>query len=76
MLRTDIPQISGEGATTMQLGQIASVWMMYDQQERLEAAIRPAHVATRPSLAQRFGGRLRRIAYRAQLGPVAGPSAA
>jgi hypothetical protein len=52
------------------------VWMMYDQQERLEAAIRPAHVATRPSLAQRFAGQLRRIAYRAQLGPVAGPSAA
>ena len=51
----------------MQLGQIASVWMMYDQQERLEAAIRPAHVATGPSFAQRFGGKLR---------PVAGPAAA
>ena len=60
----------------MQLGQIASVWMMYDQQQRLEAAIRPAYVSTRPSLAQRFGGQLRRIAYRAQLGPVAGPAAA
>ena len=60
----------------MQLGQIASVWMMYDQQERLEAAIRPAYVATRPSLVQRFGGKLRRIAYRGQLGPVAGPAPA
>jgi hypothetical protein len=61
----------------MQLGQIASVWMMYDQQQRLEAATRHAHdVAPRPSFAQRFGGQLRRIAYRAQLGPASGPAAA
>ena len=39
----------------MQLGQIASVWMMYDQEERLEAATRHAHdVAPRPSIAQRY----------------------
>ena len=45
-------------------------------EERLEAATRHAHdVAPRPSIAQRFGGTLRRIAYRAQLGPVAGPAA-
>jgi hypothetical protein len=61
----------------MQLGQIASVWMMYDQQQRLEAPTRHAHdAATGPSFAQRFGGHLRRIAYRGQLGPVAGPAGA
>ena len=59
----------------MQLGQIASVLMMDDQQERLDAATRHAHVATRPSLVRRFGGHLRRIAYRGQLGPVAGSAA-
>ena len=68
--------MSGEGSHTMQLAQIASVWMMYDQQQRLEPAPRHASdVAPRPSFAQRFGGQLRRIAYRAQLGPVAGPAA-
>jgi hypothetical protein len=61
----------------MQLGQIASVWMMYDQQQRLEAPTRVVgDVAPRPSLARRLGGQLRRIAYRGQLGPVAGPAAA
>jgi hypothetical protein len=60
----------------MQLGQIASVWMMYDHEERPETAARHANdVAPRPSFAQRFSGKLRRIAYRAQLGPVAGPAA-
>ena len=60
----------------MQLGQIASVSMMYDQQ-RLDPTTRHLHdVAPRPSFTKRFGGQIRRIAYRAQLGPVAGPAAA
>jgi hypothetical protein len=59
----------------MQLGQIASVLMMYDQQERLDDATRHAQLATRPSLVRRFGGQLRRIAYRGQLGPAAGTAA-
>jgi hypothetical protein len=68
--------MSGEGSHTMQLGQIASIWMMYGQEERPVVAPRHASdVAPRPSIAQRFGGKLRRIAYRAQLGPVAGPAA-
>jgi hypothetical protein len=48
----------------MQPGQMAIVWMMYDQIQRSEAASRRSH-----SLFRRF-------AYRAQLGPVGGPAAA
>ena len=70
------PRSAEKGATPMQLGQIASISMMYDQ-PRLDTGTRHLHdVAPRPSLAKRFGGQLRRIAYRAQLGPVAGPAAA
>ena len=60
----------------MQPGQIAVVWTMYETIQRSEAAMRRTHSAPRPSFAARFGGQLRRIAYRAQLGPVAGHAAA
>jgi hypothetical protein len=60
----------------MQPGQLAVVWMMYDQIQRSEAASRRVQPASRPSFAHRFGGQLRRIAYRAQLGPVTGHAAA
>ena len=56
----------------MQPGQIAVVWMMYDQIQRSEAASRRAHASPRPSFKQRFGGKFRRFAYRTQLGPVGG----
>jgi hypothetical protein len=56
----------------MQPGQMAVIWMMYDQIQRSEAASRRIHPSTRPSLGQRFGSQFRRFAYRAQLGPVGG----
>ena len=56
----------------MQPGQMAVIWMMYDQIQRSGAASQRAHTSPRPSIRQRFGGRLRRFAYRAQLGPVGG----
>ena len=65
-----------KGVTAMQLGQIAVVWMMHDQQQRLDSAKRYGHTVSRPSFVSRLGGKLRRIAYRAQLGPVAGRAAA
>jgi hypothetical protein len=60
----------------MQPDQFAVVWMLYDQTQRSEAASRRVQPAARPSFANSFAGRLRRIAYRAQLGPVTGSSAA
>ena len=56
----------------MQPSQIAVIWMTYDELQRTETASRSAHAAPRPSFRQRFGGQLRRFAYRAQLGPVGG----
>ena len=56
----------------MQPGQIAVIWMKYDEVQRTEAASLSALAAPRPSFKQRFGGQLRRFAYRAQLGPVGG----
>ena len=54
----------------MQPGQMAVVWMMYDQIQRSEAASKDAKASPRPSLKQRFGGTVRRFAFRTQLGPV------
>jgi hypothetical protein len=54
----------------MQPGQMAIVWMMYDQIQRSEAAFRRADPSPRTSFKQRFEGQVRRFAYRAQLGPV------
>ena len=54
----------------MQPGQMAVVWMMYDQMQRSEAASRRTQATARPSFRQRLGGTFRRFAYRAQLGPV------
>ena len=56
----------------MEPGQMAAIWMIDDQQQRSEMASRRAHRSPRPSFTQRFGGRFRRFAYRAQLGPVGG----
>jgi hypothetical protein len=60
----------------MQPGQLAVVWMMYDQTQRSEAASRRSQSASRRSYTQRFSGSFRRFAYRAQLGPVGGHAAA
>jgi hypothetical protein len=60
----------------MQPGQMAVVWMMYDQIQRSEAAIKRADASPRPSFKQRFGGTFRRFAFRTQLGPVGGHAAA
>jgi hypothetical protein len=70
LLRT--PRTGETGEHEMQPGQIAVVWMMYDQIQRSEAASRRTHASPRPSFTQRFGGKFRRFAYRAQLGPVGG----
>jgi hypothetical protein len=56
----------------MEPAQMAVMWMAYNQLQRSEEPSRPDHSAQRPSIARRFGSRLRRIAYRAQLGPVGG----
>jgi len=55
---------------------MAIVLMMRDQELAAEAANSHRHSVDRESFASRLGSRLRRIAYRAQLGPVAGPAAA
>lgn len=60
----------------MQPGQIAIIWMIRDQQERYDADPRRAHKVSRPSFAERFGGQVRRLAFRAQLGPVGSQAAA
>ena len=60
----------------MELGHVAVVWTMHDQLQRSEAASRRTHASPRPSIKERFGGPFRRIAYRAQLGPVGGQAAA
>ena len=52
----------------MQPNQIAVIWAMYEEQQRLESASSRAHALARPSLARRF----RRLAFRGQLGPVGG----
>ena len=56
--------------------QMAVMWMAYDQLQRSDEVSRRDHSADRPSVARRFGIRLRRIAYRGQLGPVGGHAAA
>ena len=59
----------------MQPGQMAVVWMMYDQIQRSEAKSQRAPASPRPSFKQRFGGTFRRFAFRTQLGPVGGHAA-
>jgi hypothetical protein len=59
----------------MQPGQMAVVWMMYDQFQRSEAAMPTAHASPRPSFKQRLGRKFRRFAFRTQLGPVGGHAA-
>jgi len=54
----------------MQPGQMAIVWMMYDQNQRSDAAAKDAKTSPRPSPKQRFMGTVRRFAFRTQLGPV------
>ena len=56
--------------------QMAIVLMMRDQELAAEAANSHRFAVARESFASRLGSRLRRIAYRARLGPVAGPAAA
>ena len=59
----------------MQPGQMAVAWMMYEQIQRSEAMSKRAHASPRPSFKQRFGGQVRRFAFRTQLGPVGGQAA-
>jgi hypothetical protein len=59
----------------MQPGQMAVVWMMYDQIQRSDAASNDAKTSPRPSPKQRFLGAVRRFAFRTQLGPVGGHAA-
>ena len=56
----------------MQPGQMAVIWMMYDQIQRKETASPSTDASPRPSLKQRIGGKVRRFAFRTQLGPVGG----
>ena len=60
----------------MEPAQMAVIWMMSESSQRSDAASRHTAKATRPSRADRFVKHLRRIAYRAQLGPVSGHAAA
>ena len=56
----------------MQPGQMAVVWMMYDQSSTIRSGVPARHASPRPSFKQRFGGTVRRFAFRTQLGPVGG----
>lgn len=59
----------------MELGHAAIVWSVARQQERAPA-FAPVATTPRRTRAARFASQLRRIAYRAQLGPASGPAAA
>ena len=52
----------------MQPNEIAVIWAMYEEQQRLESASSRGHAPARPSFAQR----VRRFVFRGQLGPVGG----
>ena len=56
----------------MQPNEIAVIWMMYEEERRLEAASSHTHASTRPSFPRRFRGQIRRFAFRGQLGPAGG----
>jgi hypothetical protein len=72
VLPTTPSNSEGERRTEMELGHVAIVWSIARQQESA------APDASRPRRARagRFVSQLRRIAYRAQLGPASGPAAA
>ena len=53
---------------------MAILLMMRDQELAAEAASSHRHSVAHESFMSRLGSRLRRISYRAQLGPVAGPA--
>jgi hypothetical protein len=54
----------------MEPAQMAVIWTLVDLQETQPRRNKP--VEPRQSFAGRFGERIRRIAFRAQLGPVGG----
>jgi hypothetical protein len=54
--------------------QMAILLMMRDQELAAKASNSHRHSVARASFMSRLGRRLRRISYRAQLGPVAGPA--
>ena len=60
----------------MQPNEIAVIWMMYEEERRLEAAASDKHASPRPSFPRRFRGQLRRFAFRGQLGPAGGQAPA
>jgi len=55
----------------MGAGQIAVIWMLHEQQElAAEAASKRMHRVDRPSFAKRISAKVRKFAFRNQLGPT------